>query len=173
MLPILRLATKNDSKEIADLVNRAYRPNSTEFGWTHEAKLVGGIRIAPNQVERLFSVDSAVLILLQGKHIVSCVNVVAEKSVALIGMLATEPRLQMSGLGKQMIEHAECFAREVFGVKKFKMYVLSARTELIAFYERRGYVRTGEVHDYPLSAGVGTPLVDNLGIEALLKPALV
>ena len=172
MLPTLRIATKNDSKEIADLVNRAYRPKSTEFGWTHEAKLVAGNRIAPEQVARLFEGDSTVLMLLQGEHIVSCVNVAVEDSVANIGMLATEPRLQASGLGNQMMKHAELFAREVLGANMFKMSVLSARPELIAFYERRGYVRTGEMQDYPVTAGVGKPLVNNLGIETLVKSSL-
>lgn len=173
MLPTLQIATKTDSREIADLVNRAYRPTSTEFGWTHEAKLVAGNRITPDQVAKLFEGDSTVLILLQGEDIVSCVNVAVENSVAYIGMLATEPSLQAGGLGKTMMAHAEHFAIEVLGANKFKMSVLSARPELIAFYERRGYFRTGELQDYPVAASVGKPLVEDLYIETLVKPALV
>lgn len=172
MLPTLHIAKKSDSVEIASLVNRAYRPASTDFGWTHEARLVAGYRICPEQVEELLNGDSTVLVLLQEEHIVSCVNVLVKDSVAYIGMLATEPRLQASGLGKTMMAHAESFAMEVFGVSKFKMSVLSARSELIAFYERRGYVRTGEMQDYPVSENVGQPLVRDLAVETLLKHAL-
>jgi hypothetical protein len=40
------------------------------------------------------------------------------------------------------------------------MWVLSVRHELIAYYQRRGYVQTGVVADYPLNANVGIPVVD-------------
>jgi ribosomal protein S18 acetylase RimI-like enzyme len=171
MLTTLKIATKQDSEEIANLVNRAYRPKSTEFGWTHEAQLVAGNRVTPGQLEKLFDGDSTILTLLQGEFIVSCVTIEVEDSVAYIGMLATEPRLQATGLGKSMMKHAEHFAGRVLGASKFKISVLSARRELIDFYERRGYVRTGETQNYPASAGVGKPLIKNLGIETLVKPA--
>ena len=51
------------------------------------------------------------------------------------------------------------------------MVVLSAREELIGFYLRRGYRRTGEVMDYPIEAGVGMPLYSELSIEVLEKRA--
>jgi len=84
-------------------------------------------------------------------------------------MLATEPSLQAQGLGKKMLSHAEQYAMAHFKAKVFRMSVLSSRTELIAYYERRGYARTGEVEGYPISAGVGLPLVDGLQVEGLVK----
>ena len=40
------------------------------------------------------------------------------------------------------------------------MWVLSVRSELIAYYQRRDYQMTGMQADYPLDANVGQPLVD-------------
>lgn len=40
------------------------------------------------------------------------------------------------------------------------MYVLNVREELIQYYERRGYKKTGLIEDYPLDANVGMPLLD-------------
>lgn len=39
------------------------------------------------------------------------------------------------------------------------MYVLDVRLELIAYYERRGYVKTGNEQPYPFEANVGVPIV--------------
>jgi hypothetical protein len=49
------------------------------------------------------------------------------------------------------------------------MVVLSARHELIEFYLRRGYSRTGEVSAYPVDADVGIPKIADLMIETLAK----
>lgn len=68
-----------------------------------------------------------------------------------------------------MLAHAEKYANESFGSEKFIMVVVSSRSELIAFYLRRGYRKTGTIQDYPLSAGVGTPKFSNLKTEVFEK----
>ncbi|MFW1690451.1 hypothetical protein ACG9H2_10845 [Acinetobacter ursingii] len=52
------------------------------------------------------------------------------------------------------------------------MSVLSARTELLAFYQRRGYQLTMQVEDYPIHANVGQPLLKDLTVLHLTKAAL-
>jgi hypothetical protein len=50
------------------------------------------------------------------------------------------------------------------------MTVLSARPELLAFYERRGYSRTGERRPFPYGVSrYGLPRRDDLEFEVLLK----
>jgi hypothetical protein len=44
---------------------------------------------------------------------------------------------------------AEIYARETLGVKKLEMMVIGIRTELIAWYIRRGYTMTGEKRPFP------------------------
>ncbi len=68
-----------------------------------------------------------------------------------------------------MLAHAEDYASKQFNPEKIIMHVLSSRNELIAFYLRRGYQRTQTTIDYPLAAGVGTPLHDDLKVEVLEK----
>lgn len=165
-----RTANKSDAEAIAQLVNKAYRPETGTAGWTHESDLVSGNRTSVGQVEEVISKpDSVILVGLKGSEIVACVHVEQDGSYCHIGMLAVNPRLQGAGAGKQMLAHAERHANEKFGSEKFIMVVVSSRSELIAFYLRRGYRKTGTVQDYPLSAGVGTPKYSNLKTEALEK----
>lgn len=166
-----RIATEPDAHAIAGLVNRAYRPVSSVRGWTHEAHLVAGDRISSEQIRALLRSCSTVLVLCRDSDIVACVHVQGDSAVAWIGMLATEPAWQAHGLGKCMLQHAETFAVEHYKAVVMQMYVLAARPELIAFYERRGYARTGQIGDYPVAAGTGQPLVERLKVEVIAKRA--
>ena len=165
----LRIASESDAAEIALLVNRAYRPAPHERCWTHEADLISGPRTSTAQVLSLFRSESCILVLSAGSKIVACVHLLNEKSRVYIGMLAADPTLQAQGLGKQMLQHAERHAMAHFNASVFKMSVLSSRPELLAFYQRRGYVCTGEIEDYPIAAGVGQPIIEGLQVVALSK----
>lgn len=166
----LRGACKADAIKIASLVNRAYRPSPEDAGWTHEGNLVAGERTTAEQVLSLFHEQSTILVLCLGQsEIVACVHVQGDQFGAYIGMLATNPKVQTQGLGKQMLTHAETYAIEHFKASVLKMSVLSSRPELLAFYERRGYVLTGDIEEYPLSAGVGQPLVAGIHVLSLAK----
>jgi len=158
-----------DAGKIATLVNKAYRPSVPERGWTHEANLVSGQRTTEEQVLSLDCSRASILVLCQDSNIVACVRVKCGENSADIGMLATDPNHQMQGLGKLMLNCAEQHALEHFGIASFKMSVLSSRSELIAYYERRGYTRTGEVSSYPAAAGFGEPIIDGLKVEILVK----
>ena len=165
-----RTANKSDAEAIAQLVNKAYRPETVAAGWTHESDLVSGNRTSVGQVEEVISKrDSVILVGLKDSEIVACVHIEKDGSYCHIGMLAVNPMLQGAGAGKQMLAHAEKYANESFGSEKFVIVVVSSRSELIAFYLRRGYRKTGTVQDYPLWAGVGTPKCSNLKTEVLEK----
>lgn len=165
----LRIAVPADAEEIAALVNGAYRPSPQHAGWTHESNLIDGERITVAQVLHEFESDNTILVLCLEARIVACALVIKAPFGAYIGMLATDPSLQNLGLGKQMLGHAERHAVESYGASLIKMSVLSSRPELLAFYERRGYVLTGEVEEYPLSAGVGRPMIADIQVLSLAK----
>ncbi|MDD2774415.1 MAG: GNAT family N-acetyltransferase [Gallionella sp.] len=168
-----RLATVDDVESIARLVNQAYRPDTQTLGWTHEAELVSGKRTNQSQVKEMISKpDSLVLIGLNDSNIEACVHVEKEGDNSYIGMLSVDPQRQGTGVGKRMLAYAEEYAAHCFESKKFVMVVVSARVELIAFYLRRGYQKTGVVMDYPLSAGAGIPKQTDLKIEMLEKQSL-
>lgn len=165
-----RKAIKSDAEAIAQLVNKAYRPETGTAGWTHESDLVSGNRTGVSQVAEVMSKpDSVILVGLKDSEIVACVHIEKDGINSHIGMLAVSPILQGAGTGKQMLAHAERYASEIFGSDKFTMVVVSSRSELIFFYLRRGYQKTGSIMDYPLSAGVGTPKFSDLKTEALEK----
>ena len=171
----MRVATAADAEEIAGLVNRAYRPAPGLEGWTHESALVAGPRTSAEMVRALQRRGSAVLVLCRAGRIVACVHVEAKPSehgaAAYIGMLATEPVEQAIGLGKRMLACAEEYAVAEFGARVFRMSVLVSRPELLAFYLRRGYVRSGALEGFPDDAGAGAPRVAGLLLETLVKTA--
>lgn len=165
-----RTASKSDAEAIAQLVNKAYRPETGAAGWTHESDLVSGDRASVGQVSEVMSKpDSVMLVGLNDSEIVACVHVDKDGDNSHIGMLAVNTALQGAGVGKQMLAYAEWYASEYYGSEKYIMFVVSSRNELIAFYLRRGYQQTGCVMDYPLSAGAGTPKHADLKIETLEK----
>lgn len=166
-----RSARPDDAEAIAQLVNQAFRPRTGAEGWTHEAHLVAGDRIDPAQVLRaLVADDTALLLGMAGDEIVACVQVELAGDSARIGMLAVAAGRQGGGLGKAMLAQAEAHAVQRWQVERYVMRVLSARVELLAFYLRCGYRRSGEVSDYPVSAA-GVPLQAELKIEILEKDA--
>lgn len=167
---ILREATPWDAIDIVGLVNRAYRSSSEDGGWTHERDLVAGNRTEYQQLLSRFRPLSKILVLCHADGIVACVHLLHnEDSTTDIGMPATEPNFQTRGLGKRMLLEAEQYAVEHFSTLTFRLCVLLARPELMAFYERRGYQQTGEAEDYPLHAGVGQLRINGLQIITLTK----
>jgi ribosomal protein S18 acetylase RimI-like enzyme len=84
-------------------------------------------------------------------------------------MFAVRPDGQGSGLGKALLAAAEDHAR-TGGATTMEMCVIDRRTELIAWYERRGYVRTGETRPFPYGEpGVGFPHDADLRFAVLVK----
>jgi ribosomal protein S18 acetylase RimI-like enzyme len=171
IIDTIRKAFDSDCEEIAHLVNGAYRPKlSSVNGWTHEFDLVSGSRIDPVLIAQfLLKMDSVVLLGLVDERIVACVHIQYEKEMSYIGMLAVNPRLQGAGIGKQMLSHAECYAAENYGARRCILEVISQRVELIEFYRRRGYQKTGVLKEYPLSGNVGFPKRVDLSIETMEK----
>jgi hypothetical protein len=49
------------------------------------------------------------------------------------------------------MREAEQTAQKLWGVTRMTMTVISLRRELIAYYQRRGYVLTGERLSFPLA----------------------
>ncbi|MCX7057196.1 MAG: N-acetyltransferase [Proteobacteria bacterium] len=140
-----------DVAAIVELVNSAYRGDSSRRGWTTEADLIDGTRIDASVLEQILALpDSAVLVLRAQSGLLGCVEVSKKDAdAAYVGMLSIRPALQSSGLGRQMLAAAETFARHEFGARFAEMTVIEERLELIAWYERRGYRDTGERRPYP------------------------
>jgi N-acetylglutamate synthase-like GNAT family acetyltransferase len=165
----LTLAEISDASEICALMNDAYRGS---HGWTTEQDLVSGARATTEQIAEAISSRTSDFLIhkIEGK-IVSCINVEIQNKVVHIGSFAVSPKFQALGIGSRVIAAAERYAGETYSPKKFSLVVLSPRKELIAFYERRGYKRTGNTSVFPAYLNVGWPKVSNLTVEELEKNA--
>ena len=165
-----RTATLRDVPRIVALVNSAYRGDASRVGWTTEAELLDGQRTDANEVSNLITSDNSLMLLyMQGGETIGSVYLQHGKGVVFMGMLVVEPALQGQGIGKKLMQSAEESAIKIWGVDKIGMYVISLRPELIAFYERRGYRRTGKLKDFPSDEKFGIPKVYGLKIELLEK----
>ena len=148
---VVRIATINDIDALVALVNSAYRGDSSRAGWTTEAHLLDGLRVDASGVSSAItaSADQTVLVREDAGELVACVHLQRTGTTCYLGMLTTKPARQASGIGRSMIEYAERFARDEWHSTEMHMTVLTARTELVAWYERRGYARTGERKPFP------------------------
>jgi len=157
---ILEVAKAEQIENICDLVNLAYRGES---GWTKETNLVGGDRSNVNEIQGYLSNPNAhLLVAVVDGEITSCVCIEKDGDRAYIGFFAVHPKLQGAGVGKEILHQAESYASTKLNAKKYIMVVVSQRTELIAYYERRGYIRTGDIQKYPNHLNVGIPLEERL-----------
>lgn len=165
-----RLAQKNDAPAITALVNSAYRGDSSRAGWTTEADLLIDARVhAEDVVEIIETEGSLIFLCLQGEQIVGTVNLLKTDDAAYLGMFAVNPQLQGGGIGKQFMLAAEDLVRQQWQAKRMWMTVITTRHELIAYYERRGYRRTGRVVPFPAEVPEESRLVKNLEMEELEK----
>lgn len=146
----VRPATPTGLATLQPLIQRAYRGDSARAGWTHEADLLDGERTSHAELAALIDdPNERLLVAFDGDAMVGCVRVAnLGNGLAYLGLLCVDPLLQAGGYGKQLIAAAEDCARTDFGADQIEMTVIEKRAELIAYYERRGYVRTSERRDF-------------------------
>jgi ribosomal protein S18 acetylase RimI-like enzyme len=167
-----RLATLSDVPVLVALVNSAYRGDSSRAGWTTEADMLGGIRIDAERVAAsITSEGNVVLVHAPDAVIIACVHLERTGDSCYLGMLTTSPTFQGSGIGRNLIAAAETWAAEHWRSREMHMSVLVQRTELIAWYERRGYIVTGERKPFPYGdERWGLPTRPDLEFHVLTKP---
>lgn len=165
-----RQAVIADAETIAQLVNAAYRGESSRAGWTTEADILDGLRTSANEVKRLIEAENTIILLcLKNADLLGSICMEQAPDAIHIGMFVVNPTLQGSGIGKQLLAAAEKLAQQTWVTKKFQMHVITIRHELIAFYERRGYLRTGILSEFPLNPLVWQPKLAGLQLETLEK----
>lgn len=168
-----RRAKAADTDAIVALVNSAYRGETSRVGWTTEADILGGQRTDMREISHLLAADGSVILLcLHGGDIVGSVHLErVDIATAYLGMLVIRPGLQGRGLGRGVMVEAERYVRAEWGTARMQIQVIALRHELIAYYERRGYRRTGEFRPFPATdPGFGLPKVEGLKFEVLEKP---
>ncbi|MDD5411316.1 MAG: GNAT family N-acetyltransferase [Methylobacter sp.] len=163
-------AEKWDAEQISDLVNSAYRGESSKQGWTTEADLLVGRRTDTEEVLRLISSDESIFLLYKAEaELLGSVHLQKQAEQVCLSMLAVSPLLQGRGIGKQLLEAAELTAQQTWAASKLVMDVITCRNELVDFYERRGYRRTGISKAFPVNPELWIPKVADLRLEMLEK----
>jgi ribosomal protein S18 acetylase RimI-like enzyme len=158
---------------IVELVESAYRGDVSRVGWTTEADLLDGQRTDAAAVAESISAVSSVLLLTvddTGQLAACCQVERRDDGVAYFGMFAVRPAAQGSGVGGDLLAEAERYARTEYDATHLEMTVIGQRSELIAWYERRGYRRTGETRPFPYGdERFGIPRRDDLHFVVLVK----
>jgi ribosomal protein S18 acetylase RimI-like enzyme len=175
--PTFRYASQADVPALVDLIERAYRGPETAGTWKSEAHLLKGPRTHAAELAALIArADSHFLVAeLDGKLAGCCLLQslgspppaasdrpderpaprTLETGAAYFGMFAINPAIHSSGLGKTVLAEAERRVRDLWNAKAMVMTVINLRTELIGYYERRGYALTGHRHPFPFTDTTG------------------
>ncbi|MEU3819623.1 GNAT family N-acetyltransferase [Streptomyces sp. NPDC030392] len=166
-----RDAVEADVPALVELVESAYRGDASRAGWTTEADILDGQRTDPDGVRAVISTPGSRLVAVERNGgLVACCQLERRGDAAYFGMFAVRPGLQGGGLGRRVLAEAERLARDEWGAREMHMTVISVRDELIAWYERRGYRRTGRTTPFPYGdERFGVPRRDDLEFELLVK----
>jgi ribosomal protein S18 acetylase RimI-like enzyme len=144
----IRIAEVEDIPGLVPLVNSAYRG---EGGWTNESHLIGGPRTRAADLEELMRDPEGVILTgWEEGELAGCVYLQRQGEQLYLGLLSVWPARQGKGVGKALMAAGMAYARQQ-GCAVIRITVISVREELIAWYERHGFRRTGEVT--PFHAG--------------------
>lgn len=167
-----RFATAADAAAVADLVESGYRGERSRAGWTTEADLLDGRRTSTEGVLEVLAEPGGHVLMGEsaGGELLACAQLERGERHGYFGMFSVRPKLQNAGIGRALLAEAERIAREDWGLGEMRMSVIVQREELIAWYERRGYARTGESLPFPYGdERFGLPKRADLRFEVLAK----
>jgi ribosomal protein S18 acetylase RimI-like enzyme len=170
-----RPAEARDVPAVVALTESAYRGDASRVGWTTEADLLDGQRTDSREVAELIANPNVRLLLAeQAGQLLACCVVErlhdGESCDGYFGMFSVRPEAQGNRTGRALLAEAERVAHDEWHARAMRMTVIDVRAELIAWYERRGYRRTGEYRPFPYGdVRFGIPKRDDLRFEWLVK----
>lgn len=171
-----RIATPDDAAQIQNLIQSSFRTKDTREKWTGSPELASQFHISVDEISaNLHKPECAVLVATDPSDgaivaSVACARQLRRTSttttngdaacnnmhnnnnggdLARLSNLAVDDSRQRSGLGRKVLARAEDYCRDEWGVTRLGLNALSTREELISWYERCGFVRTGETSAFP------------------------
>jgi len=163
----LEPAAPADYPAIVALTNRAYRDTGPQASWNVEAMIEGERLTEPLLRDDLAKAPGAHLLIWRdpagegaGQHLGHVWLEPGQDGAWYLGLLTVRPDRQDRKLGRALLAASEDYARER-GATRIELTVVNARDTLIAWYERRGYVRTGVTRPWPYdNPRIGRPTQD-------------
>jgi GNAT superfamily N-acetyltransferase len=170
-----RLATADAAPALVELIRAAYRGPASYERWTSEEHLVGGTRTDEPSVRAAIEADGSEMLIADGpdgRPIGCCL--IAERGGGLVsfGLFAVDPARQGDGVGRRLVGWAQVAAVELFGARMMELEVLAQQRALRGWYERLGFVPTGETRTFPSHPEYAVPRRDDLYMIVLAKPLL-
>jgi N-acetylglutamate synthase-like GNAT family acetyltransferase len=158
--PAFRYAIPADVNAIVALIEHAYRAPETAGRWDSESHLLTGPRTSHGEIAGLVADPASRFLIaeIDGRVAACCLlqkRGVSESDGAYFGMFAIQTSARAGGMGKLVLAEAERRVRELWNVRAMVMTVINVRTELIAWYQRRGYLLTGARIPFPFSETSG------------------
>ena len=129
--PQIRVAQPLDVDALVALINAAF---------VVERIAIEGDRVDAGKVRAYM--DRGQFLLLEAPSLLGCVYVELRADHGYVGLLSVEPALQMRGLGRRLMGAADQYFREA-GCIAVDLRVISARPELLRFYDKLGFSETG------------------------------
>lgn len=152
---VLEEIQRADFAEVVRLVNSAYRGDSSREGWTTEAEYLDGQRTDEKSLAKELDGENKTVLCVRNKNTSEIIGTVfleqftdAKGPNCYLGMLTVKPTLQNSGLGKWILGEVEVYVKR-WGVSRITLGVLNPRHELMAWYERRGFMKNGITEEFP------------------------
>lgn len=168
----LEPASPDDLPALHALIESAYRGDSARAGWSHEADLLDGQRTDVASLGAMLADPAQRLLVFRDHEVLSACVALTDKGAGLayLGMLTVDPSRQAAGLGRIILAAAEDHCSAHFAASRVEMTVIAQRSELIAWYERRGYASTGERRPFPAhDPRFGLPKCEDLAFVVLEK----
>ena len=156
-----------DIPELLKLINSAYQNEKSKAGWTTEADfLISDERIDYTSLEKMMNEKDAAFLkcINDANQISGCVYLQKQESKLYLGLLAVSPKVQNAGIGKKLLKAADDQAIRIDCSSIF-LTVISIRKELIEWYERHGFIKTGETKPFPHDHNFG---LSTLELELLV-----
>jgi ribosomal protein S18 acetylase RimI-like enzyme len=167
-----RAATPNDAAQLQQMVQSAFRAEDSRERWTSDMDLSSRFRMEVEEVmANITKPDSAILMATDENGVLMACIGISKRSADLARLfnLAVDKHHQRGGIGRQVLAYAEDYCRQAWGVRRLGLNALSTREELILWYIRCGYRKTGELTPFLKKHVPGAALPDDMCFVELGK----
>jgi GNAT superfamily N-acetyltransferase len=167
-----RVATPNDAAQLQQMVQSAFRAEDSRERWTADMDLSSRFRIEVEEVmTNITKPDGAILMATdENGDLMASIGISKHSAdLARLFLLAVDQHHQRGGIGRQVVAYAEDYCRQAWGIHKLGLNALSTREELISWYIRCGYRKTGELTPFLDKRITGVALPDDMCFVELEK----